>query len=349
MHIPYLYRKFKYLKSFLYLNRSFRYFKKHSVSFEFPRSLKIQTQSLCNGQCAICPHPALRDKQEQGIMTQELFEKIAHQAAKEPLLSKACFMLQNEPLLDKRIFQWVRYFKSLNQKKIAEIVTNGELIDGFTSKEIIQSRLDILAISLNAHTEHTFNIINKGINYKKVIENINFLLSHPVMKSKIVISFVYTKINKEEIYEAIRFWGRKGVRTQVKYISNRAGTLENYHYYKPERIRPGIFVNMERRLLRYYRKNTLGCFLPFSSMCILFNGDVILCCNDWRRTSILGNVNQHLLRSIWNSNEINKIRRLLSEGEYADIIPCRQCTKTAGYPRRNAALGETKEGIDRHK
>lgn len=198
-----------FLKSVLYINRSSAYFKKHSVALPFPSTLQIQTQSLCNGQCPICPHPVLRDKQEQGIMTQELFEKIAHQAAEEPLLLKLTFMLQNEPLLDKRIFQWIKYFKSLNRRKKTILVTNGELISKFALEEIIQSQLDKLVISLNAHTEQTFGIINKGIEYKKVIENINLLLSHAALKSKIILRFVLTKMNEKEIYKAIHFWSKK--------------------------------------------------------------------------------------------------------------------------------------------
>jgi len=288
--------------------------------------LQIQTQSLCNGQCPICPHPALRGTQEQGIMTQELFEKIVHQAAREPLLSCLCFTLQNEPLLDKRIFQWIKHFKALNQKKTAILTTNGELISEFSFQEIIQSQVDILAISLNAHTERTFNIINKGVEYKKVIENIDLLVSHPVMRSKVVLRFVLTKNNEKEIYDAVSFWNRKGVKTKVVDVSNRAGALENYQDYRAARVRGMILSKMKSWVGGFYENNILKqCYRPFYFMNILFNGQVIFCVNDWRRASIMGDSNQSSLRSIWNSNAMNKIRRLVLEEKYAEIVPCGQC------------------------
>ena len=299
----------------LYIYRSLSYYRKHSEVLPFPMHLQIQTKSLCNAQCPICPNSTLRGQQEQGIMTRELFENIAHQAADEPLLSTLWFVLQNEPLLDKRVFQWIRYFKSLNQKKRAGLCTNGELISEFELEEIVQSQLDVLIISLNAHTERTFNMINKGIEYKKVIENINFLLSHPIMKSKIVISFVLTKYNKKEIWEAVCFWSKKGVKTRVIFLTNRGGTLENYHSYKPIFKRRMNFRNIiKSRLSAYYTKNIWKeCSSPFFSMCVLFNGDVILCCQDYRRSTIIGNVNSDLLQSIWNSSKFNEIRRLILE------------------------------------
>lgn len=329
MRIRYLYRISKGLNSLLYINRSFRHFRKYSVTLPFPKVLQIQTQSFCNGECTICPYPDLRGKQEQGVMTQELFEKIAHQAAQEPLLSYLTFALQNEPLLDGRVFKWVKYLKDLDRKKTISIISNGELISEFSVQEIIQSRLDVLVISLNAYTEATFNIINKGIDYKKVIKNINVLLSHPVLKPKIVLRFALTKINEKEICEAVRFWKKKGVRTDVAYISNRAGTLGNYSCYKTTRAPGMILKKMESRLWRYYENNILKCcFRPFFYMCVLFNGDVIVCCNDWNKTLVIGNAGQATLRSIWNADEMNRIRGLISERKFADIISCGQCEKS---------------------
>lgn len=244
-------------------------------------------------------------------------------------MSYLTFTLQNEPLLDKRVLKWVKYLKDLNHKKTTVIITNGELISEFSVQEIIHSGLDALVISLNAHTEHTFNIINKGVEYKKVIKNINLLLSHPVLRAKIVLRFTLTKINEKEICEAVSFWRRKGVKTEVAYISNRAGTLGNYNCYKTTRAPGLILKKMESRLWRYYENNILrGCFRPFFYMCVLFNGDVILCCNDWNRTPIVGNAEKEPLRSIWNSNEMNRIRGLISQKKFADIIPCGQCEKS---------------------
>ncbi len=260
-------------------------------------------------------------------MTQELFEKIVHQVTEEPLLHSLYFELQNGPLLDKRIFQWIKHFKSLNPQKKALLITNGELLSEFTLEEIIQSKLNVLIISLNAHTERTYNIINKGIDYKKVIENINFVSSHRRIKPKIRIRFALTKINQEEVYEGVRFWNKKGIRTVVKAIGNRAGGLEKYRYYKVTGKQKRIFEDVLIPTRFYHIKKIWKvCPKPFYKMCVLFNGEVIFCCNDWHRNPIIGNVNQNSLRSIWNSNRMNEMRKLILDKKYKQITPCSKCS-----------------------
>lgn len=221
---------------------------------------------------------------KNGFITQELFEKIVHQVSNEPSMKMLCFGLQYEPLLDKRVFQWVKYFKSLCKNKIASIITNGELINEFPPEEILRSGINLLIISLNAHTELTFSIINKGIDYKRVIGNIDSLISNDALKYKIVLSFVRTKINEREIDEALFFWHKRGIKTNVLSFANRAGMLESYDCYEPITKQKMGFERIKGASLQYYIKRILkACPLPFTSMCVLFNGDIILCCEDWRR------------------------------------------------------------------
>jgi len=47
------------------------------------------------------------------------------------------FALHNEPLLDERIFDWVKHIKSINPKCYCILPTNGELLDRFSLAEII--------------------------------------------------------------------------------------------------------------------------------------------------------------------------------------------------------------------
>jgi len=46
-----------------------------------------------------------------------------------------------------------------------------------------------------------------------------------------------------------------------------------------------------------------------------WNGDLVLCCNDWQRASgTFGNINETNLSDIWLSEPIVNIRRQLSQG-----------------------------------
>lgn len=57
------------------------------------------------------------------------------------------------------------------------------------------------------------------------------------------------------------------------------------------------------------------CFLPFYKLVIDWNGEVLICCNDWKKAHKgFGNINNNSLKDIWYSEEFNKVRLNLIEG-----------------------------------
>lgn len=57
------------------------------------------------------------------------------------------------------------------------------------------------------------------------------------------------------------------------------------------------------------------CYLPFYKTLIDWNGNMVLCCNDWHRTAgSMGNVNIDGLVACWNSDRLKSIRGELAQG-----------------------------------
>jgi wyosine [tRNA(Phe)-imidazoG37] synthetase (radical SAM superfamily) len=111
-------------------------------------------------------------------MEWDLYAKMVSELSSEPPLSTVVFELHNEPLLDQRIFDWVGHLKSARPNINTVIVTNGELLDRFSPTDIVRSNLDALVISLNAHSKATYESINNGLDYDKVVKNVSSLLSN---------------------------------------------------------------------------------------------------------------------------------------------------------------------------
>jgi radical SAM protein with 4Fe4S-binding SPASM domain len=320
--------KYGYLPLYFYLSKAYPKFLAIGKCLDFPFSVQIQTQSLCNGRCSICPYPTVSQKLEQGRMDWELYQKIADEVAKEPLLTKVLFELHNEPLLDKRTFDCIKYIKSIAPSKNCALVTNGEPLDKFSTAEITESNLDSLMISLNAHSKEVYQQVNNGLDYERVMKNTNRLLSDETIRYKIGLSFVVTEKNVQEVPEATRYWQKQGVRTRViAEISNRAGTLA---HYEKLRLKTGyrgtpLLARLWQHLLKGPRQ-VIGCHRPFYQMSVLFNGDVIVCCHDWNRTTVIGNAKTSSLREIWNSDRMNEIRRIMLKKDYQQLEPCRDCS-----------------------
>lgn len=62
-------------------------------------------------------------------------------------------------------------------------------------------------------------------------------------------------------------------------------------------------------------KNNAQCYLPFYKLVIDWNGEALLCCNDWKRAHKgFGNVNTNTLSEIWNGSEFKTVRESLYNG-----------------------------------
>lgn len=291
-----------------------------------PVLLQIQTVSACNGRCLFCPYPVTSKSLPQGKMDWNTYRKIVDECVSFPSLRMFTPMLQNEPLLDKNISRAISYFKEKNGGRVPVfIVTNGYLLTTSLIKELVDTGLDQLIISLNAHTKETYEELMPGFKFENIRANIENLLSSDLRQTKVTLRFLENQKNKDEISEARTYWQKKGARTEIlSFISNRADMVD---ISKLNSDKPGMMsgTKIKQKVFSYFSK---CCILPFYQMNILFNGDVLLCCHDWRRAPILGNVNQEKLADIWFGKKAMNLREKISIKDYNLIEACKGCSVT---------------------
>lgn len=75
------------------------------------------------------------------------------------------------------------------------------------------------------------------------------------------------------------------------------------------------------------RPSAQPCFAPTDMCVIAANGDVLMCCDDARRTQVFGNVLHQSIEEIWYSERFVGLRRLLQAGRRAEASPsCAKCS-----------------------
>ena len=65
------------------------------------------------------------------------------------------------------------------------------------------------------------------------------------------------------------------------------------------------------------------CFYTHYSMAIDWNGDVLLCVQDWNKRVTMGNLNHETLLNVWTSTNFNKYRKVLNRRRA--LMPCKTC------------------------
>lgn len=291
-----------------------------------PILLQVQTVSACNGKCPFCPYSFVSRELPQGKMEWETYQKIVDECVSFPSLKFFTPMLQNEPLLDKDICKAVRYFKEKSGGKVPIfIVTNGYLLTPSLIRQLVDSGLDHLIVSINAHKKETYEELMPGFQFEKLVSNIENLLSSDLRRTRVTLRFLENQKNKNEIQGALGYWHKRGVHTEVlPFINNRADSVD-ISRLRSKRSEMLLGSRIKQKVFSYFSN---CCILPFYQMNILFNGDVLLCCNDWRRAPILGNVNREKLKEIWEGEGAREIKAKILHRDYKSVEACKGCSVT---------------------
>jgi radical SAM protein with 4Fe4S-binding SPASM domain len=289
----------------------------------FPHVIQVQTINRCNAACQMCPYPYTVHLQPKQIMEDAIFSKIVAECAGHPDLREFVPMSKNEPLLDPKLEERIAEFKAVAAPhQLVEVVTNASALTPRRYEKLMQSGLDLLTISLSAHTEATFNKVMRGLSWTQVRKNLEALSKASTSKVNVVLRFVRQRDNDSEFTAFRRYWLAKGFNVMPFSLNNRAGVVKNYSDILPiarHRIEERSRHAMGRRYLKV-------CPHAFSLMHVLENGDVPLCANDWENREILGNVQNNTLAEIYNGARFQEIRELMVQGRYEEIPACKDCS-----------------------
>lgn len=270
--------------------------------------------------CIMCPYRYTSKTLSQGKMDWELFCKVIDDLASFPSLKFISLMLQNEPLLNENILEEIKYVKKARSDIEISISTNGFYLTSKRTKQLVDAGLDSLTFSINALTKKTFESIEKGLDYDKVFENLRSLIGDKPKELCVLVKGMVIKSNAiefgipEKFSDIPKLLSEKNIPLDISPISNRAGALKNYNDLL-------IFDHLQSS------KQKTICNDLFNTVNILYNGDMISCCADWNRESILGNLNDQGIREILSGVEVVMRMKMVREGKYDQISPCNNCSQ----------------------
>lgn len=291
----------------------------------FPGFIQLQTINACQAACTMCPYPTFAKVFERGRMADDLFEKVIAEIAAHPEVKAFVPMLQNEPLLDKRLFEKICRFREVTGGRVqVELVTNGALLTDEVVERIEQVQLDVLDISLDALNRETYERIRTGLDFDQVIAGVERVIAAELAHTKVFVRLVRQRENLKEIDAFAKRWKARGVGVFIYSAHDRAGSVEKFD----ERIRiPERELPVLQRVERVASRAWFGhCPMPFAMTSILHNGDMLMCVHDWGRKVVLGNVREHTIAELWNGDRMREVRSLISERRYEEIGACRDCS-----------------------
>ena len=281
-----------------------------------PETVLIETVASCNAACIFCP---LGDKETaqkvpKGKMTDELFKKIIDELAPNPPKQIIpCFT--NEPFLDVRLLARLKLVRERIVSAKITVITNGSLLTEKVCREMLEAGVpDLIDISFQgmdrAAYEQTMVRLDFDETRDRIVRFIELQKEMGASSPEIRINMVRTALIEPSIYHARRFWKRLGVRVSVAPMENRGGTV----------VSEGLTEAM---------RPFWECRRPFNTLVIAFDGTVPLCCVDFTRQTVIGNVKDSTIHDVWNGERMMAIRRAFLGADSGADLPkmCKDCKR----------------------
>ena len=270
----------------------------------FPRSILVETTLRCPADCVFCPNKKITGR--PGDMSWELFRKIVDECRGKGVEEFHPF-INGEPLASPYLEDALTCIASTLPDAAVHIYTNGSLLDEHTGGILLRNNVREVHFSIDGVSKSVYEAHRRGLVYEQVMANVLGFLArlgkHPAkVATRVVLTM--TPDNEVEVPAFRRLW--EGLVDVVDVIpcDGRGG---------------------EGRLPAYMDARMMGCFHVSYRTYVLTDGSVVACCKDWAGYTVLGNVAESSLESIWNSPEYRQMRADVERGVFTNFEVCRRC------------------------
>jgi len=279
----------------------------------YPSNLLLDVHSFCNASCRTCPYPTLHKQLSMGYMEEGLFRRIVDEFAgikrQHNVRGHVIFCYMGELFVDPGIFWKIEYVLKSGLELV--IQTNAYLLTPEKTDRLIETGFrGEIYVSCHGITPEVYRNV-MGLHIEPVLRNVDYLLGR-YPRSLVKIRAIPHDWPVGEVLRVKGYWRRRGVSVKIFLPNSRTGLL------------PGL----SRWSLKYSGNRLRGCKkdLPIRDMVIAYNGDVVLCCEDMARKVILGNVREHSLQEVWNSERAFEVLGQIYQGHpSSDDFICKSC------------------------
>jgi hypothetical protein len=277
---------------------------RESLYMDFPKHVHLETMAVCNAACNFCPYPAL---DRQGTrMPDELIAKIIDDLTVMPQTLRFQFspFKVNEPFLDVRLFDILRYVNHRLPNADITLTTNATpLTENQIARLAAVKNLGYLWISMNDHRAAEYEATMR-LPYARTIERLRALhaaKSEGWLGCEIVVSRVGDRSAADAEFVA---WVRR-----------------SFPLFEPAVTPRGNWISQVD--VKIEPPPAVGCGRWFE-LSITATGIVAHCCMDGQAAYLIGDVSRQHVLEVYNAPEYRRLREATATRE--GVTPCNGCS-----------------------
>ena len=281
----------------------------------FPRFFQLETTRLCNARCPFCAIDQW-DKSTP-FMSDELFKKIADEIIGfKDWVKFVDVQRAGEPLLDKKIYERVAYFKRGGIKVVA-LATNASGLNEKNARKLLEAGIDDVMLSIDSVEKDEYEKSRVGLHYETVLANIRtfFRLRDKIRPQAVIRVRGVSRFDEQnpEHLKKMAAW---------KHFWDPMSKPHDRIYFK----RAHNWGNqVDVKEAEHYGLVYHPCIVPWSTMHITAMGVVAMCPQDYDGVANFGDLNHQTIVEVWRGKIIEEVRRKHACGTRNDIKLCQGC------------------------
>lgn len=308
-----------YYRRLLRVYRSYR--RRETILPYLPVRLWIETTSVCNLRCVMCPNKDLA-RDEKGFMDTALFRRIIDEARR--FAFDVNLIHRGEGLLHPEFPRLVRY--SHEAGLTTKFHTNATLLDEARSRALIAAGLDQISFSFDGYDRATYESIRVNADFERTLGNVVRFLE---IKRELGSKTPYAILELIDFPDAARAAGtgaKRAFRERFRGLPLDRFEVKELHNWAGEIAPPPA------------RKKYAPCTFLWQALVIFWDGAVLPCTQDFHGALKLGNVRETSLQEIWNGDRLVRLREKIIRRDIADLETCSRCDRlwrdqVLGVPR----------------
>jgi len=324
-----------------------------------PKTIGIETSRICNFQCDMCPAHSERGRytKKDLIADDALLDRVIPflKSSKWPIKRVGAGAIWGEPLMNRKYFENTERIANACPGAQVVITTNGAFLNSLSIEKILDSDyIRHVAVSVDAGTKETYELIRKGGKWDILMENLSRLVrakkNRKLKRPLISSNFVAMKKNFEELplyvkemanirVDAIGVVNAHNVYSSDidQGIFDLPGKVNDVAKEREKVIKEAISINLPKGVSLYLpsftpEKRYPECSLNGASTILIgIEGQVYPCCviqslhyEGNTEAKSMGNVFKEELEDIWSSDEFVHFRAKMLRGKAPSPI-CLNC------------------------
>lgn len=285
---------------------------------ELPYMLEIEPSNICNMNCLFCGRQIMN--RPLGYMDYGLYTRLIDEVAGfEDFVGISSFAGWGEPLLHPLIYHMIKYANRAGVK--TSLITNGLKLD----ERVLDAGIDHVKVSFQGANIGEYDKLRKQGAYPGIVRNVEKLVNYRDKNNLHTFIQVSTSVTDEsdaDIQAFKAFWENVVDEIYVDYTKWQR-VLKVERVWKYLQGKPSVFTDGHIR--DDYKSKTFRnrpCVDVYTRLVIHQDGIVPVCCSDFSRQVILGDVNDMSLKDVWDSARMAEIRRNIHNLRF-----CQLCNK----------------------